>query len=99
MRWAILEGLTHILSQGGIFLQKLHNTVGQLRMVHAQTFHFVHRKQNPSQENLVLGFERQSKPIYNGSQNLQKLRNTIVPLRLIHELEENIVDGPTNIWA
>jgi hypothetical protein len=88
---------TYIFSQCRILLQELHNAIGQLRVIHAETLHFVHREEDSSQEELVLLLERQGEAVDNGAQNLQQLSDTVVALCLIHELEEDIVDRSANV--
>lgn len=84
--------MTNLLRKTSILFQKLHNAIRQLWVVHAQTFDFVQRNQNASQEELVLFLEGQGEAVYNGSQDLEKLSDTVEPLSLINELEEHIVD-------
>lgn len=66
-------------------------------MVHAQALNLVHRKKNTGQEEFVFLLQWESKAVDDGTQNLQQFSNTVVPLCFIHELEENIVDGSSNI--
>lgn len=66
-------------------------------MIHAQTLHLVHGKENPSQKELVLLLQRKGKSVDDGAQNFQQLSDTVVPLCFIHELEEDIVDGSSDV--
>lgn len=66
-------------------------------MVHAQALDFVHRKKNTSQKEFVFLLQWQSKAVDDRTQNLQQFSNAVVSLCFIHELEENVVDGSSNI--
>lgn len=65
------ETRDHLLSKTWILLKKLDNTVGKLRMVYGETLRFMKRHQDLREERLVFFFERQSKAIYDRTQNLQ----------------------------
>jgi hypothetical protein len=66
-------------------------------VIHAQALDLVHRQQDTGQKQLVLLLKGQRKSIDDGTQDLQQLGDAIVSLRLIHELEEDIVDGSSNV--
>ena len=87
----------HLLRERGVFFQKLHNAVGQLRVVHAQALHLMQRNQDPGQEEFVFLLQRQSEAVDDGSENLQELGDPVESLRLIDELEEDIVDGASDV--
>lgn len=89
--------ITHLIRQCRILFEELDNTVCQLRMIHAEALDLVQRNQDPGQEKLVLFLERQSKTVDDGSQDFQQLCNSIEPLGLVGELEENVVDRPSNV--
>lgn len=59
--------VTNLLGQRSILLQKLNNTVGQLRVIHAETLHLMERNQYTSQEQLMLLLEWQGKAVDNGT--------------------------------
>jgi hypothetical protein len=90
-------GDTYIFREGRVLLQELDNTVGQLRVIHAQAFNLVHGKKDSCQKEFVLFFQWESKAVDDRTQNLQQFSDAVVPLCFIHELEENIVDGSSNI--
>ena len=52
------------------------------------------RYQNLCEERLVFRFERQGKPIDNGSQYLKQFRYPIMTLRFIDKVEEDVIDRP-----
>lgn len=52
--------------------------------------------QHASQERLVFLLERKREPVDDRTKDLEQLGDTIVPLRLVDELEEHVVDGPSN---
>ena len=66
-------------------------------MVHAETLHLVHRQKHTREEEFVLFFQRQGESIDDRAKNLEQLSNSIEPLSLVTELEEDVVDGATNI--
>lgn len=90
---------TYIFGQCRILLQELDDTVGQLRVIHAETLHLVHGKEYPGEEELVLLLQRQSETIDNRAQDFEQFSNSVVSFRLIHKLEENVVDRSANIRA
>ena len=45
----------------------------------------------------MLFLQRKSKPVDDRSQDLQEFRDTVESLRFVCELEENIVDGSTDV--
>ena len=51
------------------------------------------------EEKLVLFLQGQSKTIDNGSENFKEFGNSVKSFGLVDELEEDIVDGPTNVGA
>lgn len=66
-------------------------------MVHAQALDLVQRDQHSRQEQLVLFLERKGEAVDDGAQDFEQLGDTIKTLGLIDELEEDIIDGPSNI--
>ena len=66
-------------------------------MIHAQAFDLVHGYQNSRQEKLVFFFEWQSETIDDRAKDFQQFRDSVEPLSLIDELEEDIVDGPSDV--
>lgn len=66
-------------------------------MIHAETLDLVQRNQDPGQEKLVLLLKRQREAVDDGSQDFQQLCNSIKSLGLVGELEENVVDRPSNV--
>lgn len=66
-------------------------------MVHTQALHLVERQQDTSEEELVFFLERKSEAIDDRSKNFQKLRNTVKTLGLVGKLEEDIVDGTSDV--
>lgn len=89
----------NLFCQRSILLQKLNNAVCELWVIHAQALHFVQGNEHSSEEELVLLLQWQSKTINDGSQNLEKFSNAIESLGFVDELEEDIVDGATNVGA
>jgi hypothetical protein len=84
-------GQTYLFGQCRVLLQKLHNAVCQLWMVHAQAFDFMHRNQDSCEEQLMLFLERQRETVDDRSKNLEQLCDAIESFRLVNELEEHIV--------
>jgi hypothetical protein len=66
-------------------------------MIHAETLHFVQWNEHPREEQFMLLFQRQRKAINDGAENLKEFGNTIESLSLIYELEEDVIDGATNV--
>lgn len=66
-------------------------------MIHAETLDLVERNQHSCQEELVLLLKRQGETVDDGAQDFQQLCNTIEPLGFIGELEEDIVDRPSDV--
>jgi len=62
---------TYIFRQCGVLLQELHDTIGQLWVIHAQALDLVHGKQDPGQEELVFLLEGQGEAVDDGAQNFQ----------------------------
>ena len=60
-------------------------------MVKGQTFYFVQRSKNTSQEGLVLILQGKRKTIDDGSQYFQELCNAIMTFSLVNELEEYVI--------
>jgi len=87
----------HLFCQCRVLLQELYDTVGQLRMVHTQTLDFMQRNQDSCEEQLMFFLERQRETIDDRSQDLKKLCDAIESLCFIDELEEHVVDGPSNV--
>ena len=54
---------THRFSETGVLLQELDDTVGQLRVVHAQRLDLVQGQEHFQQECLMLLLQGQGKPI------------------------------------
>ena len=54
-------------------------------------------KKHPSQEELVLLLQWQSKSIDNGPQNFEKLGDSVESLSLVCKMEEDVVDGTTDV--
>ena len=48
------------------------------------------------QEQLVFFLERQCEAVDDRAEYLEKLCNTIEPFRLVYELEEDIIDRPSD---
>jgi hypothetical protein len=98
--WPVAEeAKNHLFGQSSVLFKELDNAVCQLRMVHAKTLDFVKRNQDPSKEQLVLLLQWQGKAVDDRTENLEELRNTIEPLGLIDELEEDVVDGATDVGS
>lgn len=89
----------YLFRQRRILFEKLHDTVGQLWMIHAQTFDFVQWNQDSCQKKLVLFFQRQGKAVDDRSQNLEKLCDAVESLCFVNELEEHVVDRASDIRA
>ena len=68
-------------------------------MIHAQTLYLVQRNEHPCQEKLVLFLQGQSKTVNDGAEDFEELGNSVKSFGLVDELEEDIVDGPTNVGA
>jgi hypothetical protein len=68
-------------------------------MVHTQTLDFMQWNQDSGEEQLMFFLERQRETIDDRSQDLKKLSDAIESLCFIDELEEHIVDGPSNVRA
>jgi len=66
-------------------------------MIHAETLDLVERNQNSCQEEFVLFLKRQGETVDDGSQDFQQLCDTIEPLGFIGELEEDVVDRPSDV--
>lgn len=47
----------------------------------------------------MLLFERQGESVYDRTQNLEQLGDAIEALRFVNELEEDIVDGASNVGS
>lgn len=82
----------YIFGERRILFQKLHYTVCQLRMIHAQALGLVQWKQDASQKDLVLLLQRQRKSVDDGSENLEQFGDTIKSLGFVCKLEEDVVD-------
>ena len=85
-----------LLGEGRIFLEELHDTVGQLRVVHTEALDLVQGDEHSRQEQLVFFLERQCEAVDDRAEYLEKLCNTIEPFRLVYELEEDIIDRPSD---
>ena len=68
-------------------------------MIHAQALDFVQRYQHPRQEKLVLLLQRKRKSIDYRAEDLQQLCYAIEAFGLIDKLEEDIVNGTTDVGA
>lgn len=77
--------LDNRLCQARVFLEELHDTVGQLWMVHGQALHLVQRQQRFEQKCLVLLLQRQGEAVDNGAENLEQLGNSVVMFGLVNE--------------
>lgn len=87
----VLEQSQHnFFREGWVFLKKLDDTVGQLRMVKRESLDFMKRDKDASQKRLVFLFERQCETIDDRAQNLQELCDSIVALGLIDEMVKDI---------
>lgn len=89
--------MTYLVCQRRILFEELHDTVCQLRMVHAEALDLMERNQDSCQEELVLLLERQGETINDRAQNFQQLCNTIEAFGFIGELEKDVIDGPSDI--
>lgn len=89
----------YLFRQGCVFFQELHNTVRQLRMVHAQALDFMQGNKNSRQKELMLFLEWQCKPVDDRAENLQQLGNAVEAFGFVNKLEEDVVDGPADIRA
>lgn len=87
------------LGQRGILLQKLHDTVRQLRVVRCQAAWLMQRHQDANQEGLVLLLQGQRKPVDDTSQDFQQFSNPVEALRLVDELEKDVVDRFSNVGS
>ena len=88
---------TNLFGKSGILFQELHDTIGELRVIHAQALDFVQRYQDSGEKELVLLFEGQCKAVDDRSEDFQQLGDTVEPFGLIDELEEHIVDGSADV--
>ena len=68
-------------------------------MVHAETLHFVQRDEHSCEEQLVLLFQGQREPVDDGTKNLKEFGNAVKSFGFVDELEEDVVDGATNVRA
>lgn len=66
-------------------------------MIHAETLDLVERNQHSCQEKLVLLLKRQGETVDDRAQDFQQLCNTIKPLGFVGELEEDVVDRPSDV--
>ncbi len=89
-------GVTYLFRQRSILFEELHDAVGELGMVHAQTLHLVKRDQDSCEEEFMLLLQGEGKAVDDGAQDLQQLGNAVEPLGFVGELEEDVVDGTTD---
>lgn len=87
----------YLFSERRVLFKELNNAIGQLGVIHAQTLYFMEGNQNTRQEELVLLLKREGEAINNRSKNLEQLCYSIEAFGLVHELEENVVDRPSNV--
>jgi hypothetical protein len=66
-------------------------------VIHAQALDLVQRKQDTSEEQLVLLLEGKRETVDDRTQDLQELGNTVESLGFVGELEKDIIDGPANV--
>ena len=89
--WPEFEETKHNrFRQRGIFLQKLDDAVGKLRMVNWQRFDFVQRHQDFKQKHFMLLFQWKSKTIDDASQYFQQFSNAIVMFSFINKSGQKI---------
>ena len=91
-----MGGVTYLFRQRSILLEELHDAVGELGMVHAQTLHLVKRDQDSCEEEFMLLLQGESEAVDDGAQYLEQLSNAVESLGFVGELEEDVVDGTTD---
>lgn len=83
--------ITYLLGQSRVLFQKLHYTIRQLGMVHAEALHLVQWDQHTGKEKLVFFFQWQSETVDDGPQNLEQFGDAVEPFGFVNELEKHIV--------
>lgn len=93
------QPLDHILCQTRVLFQKLHHTVGQLRVIQCQSFDFVEGDQSSGEERLVFLLEGQGESVDDGTEDFEQFGNPVVPFGFVDELVEDVIDRPTDKGA
>jgi hypothetical protein len=93
----LFDELSYLFCESGVLLQKLHNAIRQLRMVHAQTLDLVQGDEHSGEEQLVLLFQWQREAVDDRAEYLEKLGNAVESLRLVDKLEEDVVDRAPDV--
>lgn len=84
------------LGQCGVLFQELHNTVRQLRVIHAEALDFVKWNQHTREEQFVFFLKWESETVDDGAEYLQQFGNSIESFRFVNKLEKYVVDGAAN---
>lgn len=93
------QAIDDLLRQTRVLLEELNDAVRQLRVVQGESLDLVQRNEDAREERLVLLLERERETVDYGAEDLEQLGDPVVALRLVDELEEDVVDRPTDEGA